>query len=479
MEEDIKERSLAEILEAHPPAEAALVAEAEALIQKEFRARKIITLDDDPTGVQTVHGVYVYTEWTEESVAAGFEGEEPLFFILTNSRGMTAEESRSLHEGLGKTIAGVARKKSRDFILISRSDSTLRGHYPLETEALRRSIEAETGTPFDGEILCPFFLEGGRYTAGNVHYVKTGENLVPAARTEFAADKTFGYGHSDLAAWVEEKTAGAYPANSVKAVSLEDLRQGGIEKVCGILWEVNNFGKVILNALDYGDIKIFCAALYRTLNEGKRFIIRSGAAIPRILGGVPGKGLLSREELLGSSPAAAGLVVIGSHVRKTTGQLALLLERGDVVPVEFDTRMVPDEGAFQEEIRRVQGLCDEALEAGRTTVVFTTRNRFDINTGNKEDELRVAMKIASAVTSFVSNLKRKPRFIIAKGGITSSEIGTSALGVKKALVLGQALPGVPVWLTGPESRFPGTPYIIFPGNVGEEDSLRRIVDILI
>jgi uncharacterized protein YgbK (DUF1537 family) len=111
-------------------------------------------------------------------------------------------------------------------------------------------------------------------------------------------------------------------------------------------------------------------------------------------------------------------------------------------------------------------------------VIFTNRNRFDLNTGNKEDELRVAVKIAAAVTSFVSNLKNKPRFIIAKGGITSSEIGTIALKVKKALVLGQVLPGVPVWLTGPESRFPNTPYIIFPGNVGEEDSLRKIADML-
>jgi len=114
----------------------------------------------------------------------------------------------------------------------------------------------------------------------------------------------------------------------------------------------------------------------------------------------------------------------------------------------------------------VQKLCNESVEAGKTTVVYTCRNRFDLNTGNKEDELRVAVKIAAAITGFVSGLPGRPRFIIAKGGITSSEIGTTALKVRKALVLGQVLPGVPVWLTGPESRFPNTPYIIFPGNVG-------------
>jgi len=40
------------------------------------------------------------------------------------------------------------------------------------------------------------------------------------------------------------------------------------------------------------------------------------------------------------------------------------------------------------------------------------------------------------------------------------------------------LPGIPVWLTGPESLFPNTPYIIFPGNVGDDDSLKKIVTML-
>jgi uncharacterized protein YgbK (DUF1537 family) len=165
-------------------------------------------------------------------------------------------------------------------------------------------------------------------------------------------------------------------------------------------------------------------------------------------------------------------------VRKTSRQLELLLEKPNVTAIEFNTHLAIDDGKFAEEIQRVQQCCDESLEAGKTTVIFTVRERFDLNTGNREDELKVSMKIAAAVTSFVANLKDRPRFIIAKGGITSSEIGTVALKVKKALVLGQVLPGIPVWLTGPESRFPNTPYIIFPGNVGEEGDLRKITDMM-
>jgi uncharacterized protein YgbK (DUF1537 family) len=483
-EADIAKIPLAELLSRYPLGNPG---GAEALIAAELakNRRKIIVLDDDPTGVQTVHDVSVYTGWSAEDVEAGFDEPGVLFFILTNSRGMTAAETARLHDGIGRTIARTAKKKNRDFILISRSDSTLRGHYPLETQTLKDAVEAESGDfRFHGEIICPFFVEGGRYTADNVHYVKTGDILVPAAQTEFAGDKTFGYRHSDLTWWVEEKTGGAYKKETVLAVSLEDLRKGDPETIAALLKGVDNFGKVVVNALEYGDIKIFCAALYRALDAGKRFIIRSAAAVPRVLGGIGERPLLTRAELINKDDSGkgenkrGGLIVIGSHVRKTTRQLELLLEKQDITAVEFNTHLVMKDAEFAGEIERVQKLCNDSVEAGKTTVVFTSRNRFDLNTGSKEDELRVSVKIAAAVTSFVSNLPGRPRFIIAKGGITSSEIGTKALKVKKALVLGQVLPGIPVWLTGPESRFPNTPYIIFPGNVGEEKDLRLIADML-
>ncbi|MCL2320395.1 MAG: hydroxyacid dehydrogenase, partial [Treponema sp.] len=281
---------------------------ADSVLEAELRKnqRKIIVLDDDPTGVQTVHGISVYTSWDKESIEAGFDETNSLFFILTNSRGMTEQETAEVHACIAGNIASTARKKNRDFILISRSDSTLRGHYPLETLTLKKNLEdeilpgmaapggnrfSEIPFRFDGEIICPFFMEGGRYTAGNVHYVKTGDTLVPAAQTEFAADKTFGYHHSDLTEWVEEKTRGAFKKKNVLSVSLEDLRstistEAKVEKIAALLADVKDFNKVIVNALDYEDIKIFSAAFYRALAGGKRFMLRTAAAIPKVLGGV-------------------------------------------------------------------------------------------------------------------------------------------------------------------------------------------------
>ena len=79
----------------------------------------------------------------------------------------------------------------------------------------------------------------------------------------------------------------------------------------------------------------------------------------------------------------------------------------------------------------------------------------------------------------IGKLPVRPSFIVAKGGITSSDVGVKALRVRKALVKGQIRPGIPVWQTGEESTFPGLPYVIFPGNVGAEDDLYRIAETLI
>ena len=154
-------------------------------LQEELRhfGRKVVVLDDDPTGVQTVHDVSVYTDWTEETFRAGLESGDPLFFVLTNSRSFSADETARVHTEIADHLAAASLATGVPFVLISRSDSTLRGHFPLETETLRRELEARLPERYDGEILLPFFLEGGRFTVDDVHYVREGDTLVPAGET--------------------------------------------------------------------------------------------------------------------------------------------------------------------------------------------------------------------------------------------------------------------------------------------------------
>jgi len=440
--------------------------------------KKIIVLDDDPTGVQTVHDVYVYTDWTRESIAQGFDDENSIFFILTNSRGFTEEQTVAVHREIMQNIMTVSKEKGKDFIVISRGDSTLRGHYPLETKVLKDVIEATSDRKIDGEIIIPFFMEGNRYTLDNVHYVANENEMVPAGNTEFAKDKTFGYLSSNLGEWIEEKSHGEFIKESVAFITLDELRALDYEGICSKLKRVKNFNKVVVNAICYEDVKVFVTALVRAIQSGENFLFRSAAALPKVIGAVSDKNLLSRQELVNTANKNGGIIIVGSHVKKTTLQLEYLKKADFIEFVEFNQHLAIDDEKLSSELTRVTGIAERCIKLGRTVAVYTRRERFDLNTGNKEDELRLAVKISDSLVKIISDLNVRPNFIISKGGITSSDIGTKGLNVKKALVLGQILEGIPVWLTGVESKFPNMPFVIFPGNVGSETALLDAVKIM-
>lgn len=437
--------------------------------------KKIIVLDDDPTGVQTIHDISVYTDWSAQTIADGFAEKNPMFFILTNSRAFTAEYTKKVHQDIAEQIVKESQKTNKDFIIISRSDSTLRGHYPLETATLKETVEKLTHEKFDGEVLMPFFKEGGRFTINNIHYVQEEDYLVPAGMTEFAKDKTFYYTSSTLPEYIEEKTNGKYKANDTTCVSLDSLRNMDIDKITEQLMSVSNFNKVVVNAIDYVDVKVFVIALIKAINAGKKFIFRSAAALTKVIGGVSDKSLLSREELINNNHHG-GLIIIGSHVKKTTAQFNELKKCSWIKFIEFNHLLVLEPEKLNIKLQRIISEVEQTISKGQTTVVYTGRKRFDV--GSEEESLKVSVKISEAITSIVDKITVQPSFIIAKGGITSSDVGTKGLHVKKANVLGQIKPGIPVWQTGAESKFPYMPYIIFPGNVGTETTLREIVEDL-
>ena len=467
----------AEILEQFPRVDGAAVQAAlETEIQKDHH--KIIVLDDDPTGVQTVHGISVYTDWPRESVRAGFEEENRAFYILTNSRGFTVDQTTRAHLEIGRTVAEVARELGRDYVIVSRGDSTLRGHYPLETDLLRQTME-EGGRPVDGEILCPYFKEGGRFTIGGVHYVRYGEELIPAGETEFAKDKTFGYRSSNLREYIEEKTGGVYRKEDVTEISLEELRGLDYEGITEKLLAVKDYGKVVVNAVDACDLKIFCTCLYRAMAQGRRYLFRTAAGFVKEFAGISDKALLTRSEMVKTETSHGGIVVVGSHTQKTTSQLEELKRLEGVEFLEFNSDLVLDDEAFAKEVEATVAKEEAFIAGGKTVVVYTKRRLLSLEGDTPEQALLRSVKISDAVQSLVGKLKVVPAFVVAKGGITSSDVGTKALRVKKATVLGQIRLGIPVWKTGPESTFPGIPYVIFPGNVGEKETLREAVEVLL
>ena len=417
---------------------------AEALLSKAMEGfhKKLVVLDDDPTGVQTVHDVSVYTDWEEESIRKGFEEKENMFFILTNSRSFSVEETTRVHLDIAARVAKVARELGQDFMIISRGDSTLRGHYPLETQLLA-------------------------------------DNLVPAGMTEFAKDKTFGYKSSDLTEYVEEKTAGKYKKEDCITISLEELNALDIQGIKAKLISAKDMAKIIVNAVSYADLKVFCTALVLAMKEGKHYMARTAAAFTKVMGRILDQPLLGKAQLEGATKNG-GIVLIGSHVKKTTDQLNCLKELdGQVDFMEFQVNTVFEENGLEKEVERTVKAAEEKILSGRTVVIYTSRQLLAPENMTPEEKLQISVKISNAVTSIIGKLQVKPKFIIAKGGITSSDVGTKALHVKKARVMGQVKKGIPVWMTGEESKFPGMPYIIFPGNVGEVSTLKEMVEELI
>ena len=263
-------------------------------------------------------------------------------------------------------------------------------------------------------------------------------------------------------------------------ISLESLRALDFDGITRQLMQVEDFGKVVVNAIAACDIKAFCVALYRALKAGKHFLFRTAAALVKEFGGVSDRPLLTHRELIPEESNRGGLVVVGSHTQKTTRQLELLLALPGLRELPFDSDLVlQGDAALAAEVERVSALIGQAVAAGETAVVYTKRTLLTVPDDTRDKALVRSVKISDAVQSLVARLEEPPAFLVAKGGITSSDIGTKALGVRCARVMGQIRPGIPVWETGPESRFPGIPYVIFPGNVGEETTLREAVEILL
>ncbi len=437
--------------------------------------RRVAVLDDDPTGTQTVHGVPVLTTWSVDDLRWALEQSSPTFYVLTNSRSLPEDEAAAMNREVASNLSAAAEGTGTDFVVTSRGDSTLRGHFPAETDALTEGL----GGGVDGVILCPCYLEAGRLTADDTHWVRQGESLVPAGETEFARDASFGYSSSDLRLWVEEKTAGRFRASAVVSVGLRDIREGGPDRVSEILRGVSGGVPVVANAASHADLEVFVLGLLDAEEAGKRFLYRTGPSFVRVRGGIPEKGPLSPEELYRRRPRQGhGLVLVGSHVELTTRQLGEALRLDGVRAVELSVPRLLEDEEREDELRRVAAEVNAGL-ADSEVIVYTSREVVGGDPGRTGFE--VGRAVSDALVEVMRRVDREAplAFVVAKGGITSSDVGTRGLGVGRAEVAGQVLPGiVSVWVLPEESAFPGLPYVIFAGNVGGPDSLARVIEIL-
>lgn len=444
-----------QLLHAVPPVKAIPGAREQIRKTNESMRIKLVALDDDPTGCQTVHDVKVLTSWEAQMLKKALE-ENDFFFVLTNSRAYSENEAVDINREIVERLLEHAEANSLK--VVSRSDSTLRGHFAAEVRLLLEKLG-----PFNGVLIAPYFKEGGRLTANDTHYVLQQDRLIEAAQTEFASDPVFGFRHSYLPAWIEEKSQGLWRKEDAVSITLDDIRRGGPEKVYRKFRAVENARPIVVNALCDEDMEAVCLGLCRAESEGKRFLYRTAASFVKIRAGVSDTKLYAPEQINGT-----GLVVVGSYVEKTTRQLSHLLANAHLhrIEVRIDRVLADKQGDY---LRRLVEETDSALAGNNPLAVFTER-KYAL-TGSDEGRLDAGMRVTDFLCALVAQLQQEPDFVIAKGGITSCDVAKKGLNVKEATVLGQILPGVPIWKIGAESKYPGLPYVVFPGNVGTDGSL--------
>jgi len=443
--------------------------------EKDRRDRVVAVLDDDPTGIQTVHDVYVYTDWSRETLEDAFK-EGMCFFIHTNTRAKAEEDTAEINRTIMKNCVLASRKTGKDFTVMSRSDSTLRGHYPLETSVLREVYEAETRNKVHGEVLTPCFFEGGRFTYNDIHFVGEGEDFIPAGETEYAKDSVFGYGSSNLREYIEEKTNGRWKTGDVVSIPLELMRSGDTDEILRILMSAEGFCKIVVNAMSYDDLRVFLIACFAAERGGKRFIYRTAASFVKAYCMIEDRALLDAEDIRRPGGNGGAVVtVVGSHVKKSSEQLAELLKCERVCGVELDVeRVLEDETARQAEMDKAVQAMERAFDSSLNPVLYTSRKLIRTDGSGGKDNLEIAQTVSMTLVEIVKRIRERAWCIIAKGGTTSSDILVKALRIKKACVAGQVIPGVPLLFLPGGGGLKEKTYIIYPGNVGDRDSLADV-----
>ncbi|MEH2433832.1 MAG: four-carbon acid sugar kinase family protein [Nostoc sp.] len=427
---------------------------------------KIIVLDDDPTGSQTVHSCLLLMHWDVDTLRIGLQDDSPIFFVLTNTRSLTPELAASVTKEVCHNLKIALNAEGiDDFLIVSRSDSTLRGHYPIETDAIAQELG-----PFDAHFLVPAFFEGGRITRDTVHYLIIAGVPTPVHETEFARDSVFSYHHSYLPKYVEEKTKRRISAEAVERFLLADIRAGSLER----LLQLSGNKCAVVDGETQDDLNRFAVDILAAASQGKRFLFRSAASILTALAALPPQPITAENMAQYVRQGKPGAVIVGSHVKKTTQQLEALLQVEGTVGIEVNVaQLLDDANQSAALLTEIQERTRAAHEAGKTPVVYTSRQ--ELNFKDVKTRLEFGEKVSGLLMDIVRGLPSDIGFLISKGGITSNDVLSNGLALTSARLIGQILAGCSMVLTPSDhSQFPDLPVVLFPGNVGDADALGTV-----
>lgn len=470
-----------ELVAGLPPHAPVSPADVDAARASAARRPVLVVLDDDPTGTQSVADLPVLTAWEEADFDWALATGSPAIYVMTNSRSLAPADAERVNREVVASALTSAKRLGIEVDFVSRSDSTLRGHFPLEPDTIAAALEENGERGVDGVVLVPAFPEAGRITLRGIHYAGSADaGYVPAAESEFAKDNTFGYSHSAMGEWVEEKTGGRTPAGRVLLIDIETLRTDP-DRTVEILRSARDSRPIAVDVVEASDLRALALALIRAEEAGSRFVYRVGPPFVRERIGQIAHEPLTSEEIAqsrsGRIPSAGGLVVVGSHVGVTARQLDRLTARSEAEVLVLDSARIITGDRAEEHIRELVEKAAATLETN-TIILRTSRamlSGFDANTA-----LAQARAISAAIVAVVHGVVERvtPRFVVAKGGITSSDVASKGLEIRRARVVGPMLPGIVSLWSSVDGIAAGVPYIVFAGNVGTDESLADVVEKL-
>jgi uncharacterized protein YgbK (DUF1537 family) len=234
----------------------------------------------------------------------------------------------------------------------------------------------------------------------------------------------------------------------------------------------------VVNATDYADLEIVVLGGLQAEERGRSFVYRCGPSFPRALAGLEPQGPLTAAQIWPTGrPGGHGLVVVGSHVGLTSRQVAAAQQRGGLTETELHVPTLIDPDRRDAHVADIGRQVIEAL-ATSDVLLFTSRTL--LRGGDADDSLAISRTVSTAVVEVVqAALAAHPAWVVAKGGITSHDVAVRGLGIRRAEVIGQLFPGM-VSVFRPIEAAPeavGTPYVVFAGNVGGDDTLADVVDL--
>ena len=422
--------------------------------------RKLLVLDDDPTGSQTVHGCPLLLRWDPDSLRAGLRHPSPLLFLLANTRALEPGAADARVREICRALkAAMAAEGVERWLIVSRGDSTLRGHFPLELNAIRDELG-----PFGAGLLAPAFLPGGRTTSGGTHLLH-GE---PVHRSAFAQDRLFGFSTSYLPDWVEQKTAGAIAAPDVPVIALSELDQASGEPLQNRLAGLKAGSLACVDAEQPHQLEALGRAVWALEASGQRLLLQSAASLINGLVPLPPQPLDAAGLARLHNGDKPGLVLVGSHVPLADQQLEHLLEEPRCRGVELNVAQVaaasPPLLQSLEQAWREQLL--ELVLAGFTPVLFTSRG--ELHCASSRERRALGLALAALMARLAGSLAPQLGYLISKGGITTHTLLEHGLQAPWVELQGQLFAGLSVVVT-PQ----GLPVVTFPGNLGDAQGLRQ------